>query len=386
MKIISGYNYSSGKYIKVISKDGVITSVNDVAPELSEDKIIAPGLVDIQINGFNGIDLNSEDLTPPIVRDLTLALWEKGVTTFFPTIITNSSDAITYLVSVISDACNRYPEVKSAVGGIHLEGPFISPEEGPRGAHPEKYVRPPSWEQFLKWQAASGERIRIVTLSPEWQEAEEFIIKCVRTGIIAAIGHTAASPERITEAVSAGATLSTHLGNASHRMMHRHHNYIWEQLASDNLFISMITDGCHLPDSMIKVFLAAKKDKALIISDSTKFAGMEPGDYLTHIGGNVTLTNNGRLHLRDTPEVLAGSGMTILDCVNHILSSNLESFSQSWNRASLYPYRFVNKGKCYGISKGSPADMVIIDINQNKINILKTIKDGKTVFEGPACG
>jgi N-acetylglucosamine-6-phosphate deacetylase len=386
MGIVSGYNYLSGKYIRITSKEGIIFSVAEVRPDISDYKIIAPGLVDIQVNGFNGIDLNSEDLTPTKVRDLTTALWRKGVTTFFPTIITNSAEAIAYLVSVINEACHSYPEVNSSIGGIHLEGPFISPVEGPIGAHPEKYVMSPSWEKFLKWQAASGGRIRIVTLSPEWPESIDFIKKCSDSGIIAAIGHTAATPDRIAEAVNAGASLSTHLGNASHRMMHRHYNYIWEQLASDNLFISIITDGCHLPDSVIKVFLAAKKNKALIISDSTKFAGMEPGDYLTHIGGHVTLTNNGRLHLKGTPEVLAGSGMSILDCVNHMLSSNLETFSLSWDRASIYPYRFVNKGMCYGICAGSPADLVVLDINQNKTDVLETIKAGRTVFEKQACG
>jgi len=337
----------------------------------TKNLITAPGLTDLQINGYAGTDINSETLQPADLRDISVKLWSEGVTTFFPTVITNSNENIIRSLRIISEACSLYAEAKASIGGIHLEGPFISPADGPRGAHPSAYVKAPSWDLFCRWQEASGGMIKIVTLSPEWPQSPDFIRKCVKSGVIAAIGHTAAGPEQIREAVNAGATLSTHLGNASHPMLPRHNNYIWEQLAADNLYISIISDSFHLPDSVLKVFLKVKQGKTILVSDSTQFTGMKPGEYSTHIGGEVVLTPGGKLHMKGQPNVLAGSGLSLLYCVNTLIRKRLAPPEDAWNMASAVPAVFT------GLR--NPTDQVVLELKEEGYVIRKTIKAGREV-------
>src|SRR5262249_8138444 len=149
-------------------------------------------------------------------------------------------------------------DLAAAVPGLHVEGPYLSPEDGPRGAHPLEHIRPPDWDEFQRFLEAAGGRIRLLTLAPEAEAALPFIERLPAAGIVVAIGHTGADPETIHAAVRAGARLSTHLGNGAHSMIRRHPNYIWEQLACDDLTASVIADGHHLPASVLKCFARVK--------------------------------------------------------------------------------------------------------------------------------
>ncbi|CAM3640150.1 N-acetylglucosamine-6-phosphate deacetylase [Paenibacillus lactis] len=342
---------------------------------------IAPGLIDLQLNGGYGIDLNSLPLTSESVIRLTRRLWETGVTTYYPTVITNGDREIEELVSAIDQACREDALTGKSIGGIHLEGPFLSPEEGPRGAHDERYIRPPDWELLQRWQDASGSRIRILTLSPEWPEAPEMIRRCVQSGIIVSIGHTAATPEQIRQAALAGASMSTHFGNGAHLTLPRHPNYLWEQLALDELWCGFIADGYHVPDSVIKVLLRAKAGKALLVSDAVYLSGMAPGSYRTHIGGEVVLTPEGRLHLARKPELLAGSAMMLADAVQRLAASGLCSFAEAWDMASSAPARAIGREKLYGLTKGARADFVMFERNGGKIRIVETVLGGVPVYQ-----
>ncbi|WP_394058668.1 N-acetylglucosamine-6-phosphate deacetylase [Paenibacillus sp. 843] len=341
---------------------------------------IAPGLIDLQINGGYGHDFNSLPLTTETVIQATRRLWEKGVTLYYPTIITNGNEEIEQLLRVIDAACLEDETVGSTIGGIHLEGPFLSPEEGPKGAHDSRYIKAPDWSLFTRWQEASGNRIRIVTLSPEWPEAADFIRACAKAGIVVSIGHTAATPEQIREAVDAGATMSTHLGNGAHLTLPRHPNYIWEQLAQDRLWAGIIADGYHLPDSVIKVMLRAKPSKALLVSDAVYLSGMPPGEYETHIGGHVVLTSEGRLHLARKPELLAGSAMMLADAVWRLAQSGLCTFPEAWDMASMLPAQAVGQTESYGLRRGAQADFVLLEKHKGKLRIVETVKGGRSVY------
>ncbi len=419
--MISGRHYQtgvavniilSGEKISKVVKDSAVSSDNLVeAPGLADpsgdgsDLIIAPGLADLQVNGYGGMDFNTAPLLPETVREITERLWRDGVTTYFPTLITNSDKNLTESLEAIAEACSRYREVAETVGGVHMEGPFISPEEGARGAHPAAYVRPPDWELFCRWQEASGGMIRIMTLSPEWPGAALFIRRLTGSGVIAAIGHTAASPEQIREAVEAGATLSTHLGNASHQMMHRHRNYLWEQLAADRLFATIISDGYHLPDAVMKVFLRMKPGRIALISDATGLTGMPPGDYKTHIGGEVTLTADGKLHMRGMPDVLAGSGKSLLHCLYTLVKKGLATRGDAFDMAGRIPMALAAAGRARpGISTasgmadagktgtgvvqsndgmllaGAVADLIVVREGADGMSVVKTLKRGRVVY------
>lgn len=378
--IVTGRLYLTGEAVRFTLKEGLIADVEKAREGDDKSLIIAPGLTDLQVNGYAGLDLNTDPLLPETVRDISVKLWSEGVTTFFPTVITNSSERIVNYVSVIADACSRFPEAAGAVGGIHLEGPFISPENGARGAHPAEHVRPPDWDLFCEWQEACGGMIRIITLSPEWPDSADFIRRAAASGVTVSIGHTAATPEQIREAVEAGATLSTHLGNGSHQMLPRHRNYIWEQLAADELYASIISDGFHLPEAVMKVFLRMKPGRIILVSDATGLTGMPPGDYTTHIGGEVTLTEAGKLHVKGNPDMLAGSGKSLLHCVETIVSKGLVSLAEALDMAGRTPYRLAGlPGDCLPVS-GGVADLVLLKEESGGLQVVRTVKAGRTVF------
>ena len=272
----------------------------------------------------------------------------------------------------------------ACVAGIHLEGPFISREDGARGAHPLSAVRPPDWSLFERWQAAAEGRIKIVTLSPEWSDAPAFIARCRESGVIPAIGHTAATPEQIREAVAAGALLSTHFGNGVHPMLPRHPNYLWEQLAADELWASVIADGFHLPDAVLKTVMRMKGSKAMLVSDSVAIAGMPPGEYDSPIGARVVLTAEGRFHLADDPRLLAGSAQPLLAGIAHLFHSGLATLGEAWAMASTRPLTLLNRPGAAGLKTGEPADLVLFywDEDEDEIDIEQVVKAGKTVVRG----
>ncbi|HEX8529786.1 MAG TPA: amidohydrolase family protein, partial [Cytophagales bacterium] len=247
--VLTGRHYRTGRPVIISCRAGTIERIREGDGGPADGlPWLGPGLTDLQVNGFRGIDLNAPDLSGAGLERLVGALWAVGVTAFLPTLITNHPAATEAALRTIRRACETSPVVGGAVAGIHLEGPFISPEDGPRGAHPKAHVRAPDAALLETFREASGDRVRLVTLSPEWPGAPELIRRCVAHGIRAAVGHTAATPEQIAAAVAAGASLSTHLGNATHQMLPRHPNYLWEQLAQDGLAASLIADGFHLPD------------------------------------------------------------------------------------------------------------------------------------------
>jgi N-acetylglucosamine-6-phosphate deacetylase len=357
-----------------------IASVDPAEPN-DDLPLIAPGLIDLQINGYAGHDVNAQPLAPDTLPHLIRALWPQGVTACFPTVITNSVEAITQSLRTIAAACEADPATQSGVAGIHLEGPFISPHDGPRGAHAKQFVRPPDWGQLRAWQDASGGRIRIVTLSPEWPEAVDFIARAAASGVTVSIGHTAATSEQIADAVRAGARMSTHLGNAAHLMLPRHPNYLWEQLAQDDLWTCLIADGFHLPAQVLKVAMKVKGERAMIVSDAVSLAGLPPGEYASPVGGRVVVTPEGRLHLADEPRLLAGSAQMLLDGIRHLTKTGLASFAQAWDMASVIPARFMNLPSAAGLTPGAPADFVLLD--PHSLTVRATVKSGQSHWKTP---
>jgi N-acetylglucosamine-6-phosphate deacetylase len=353
--------------------------------DLCEDEeckfAVAPGFVDLQINGYGGYDINAQPLGEDTLSHMIRSIWREGVTTCFPTVITNGPEAILATMKTIAKSCDRDQVVEDGIGGIHLEGPFISPEDGPRGAHARKFVRPPDWEMFCRWQEASGGRIRLITLSPEWPGSEAFISRCTESGVRVSIGHTAATSEQIGGAVKAGARLSTHLGNAAHLMLPRHPNYIWEQLAQNELWATMIADGFHLPDQVLRVVMTVKKHRAMMVSDAVALCGMPAGEYATPVGGKVVLTSEGRLHLKENEKLLAGSARMLLHGVDYLSNHQLANHEDAWHMASELPAKFMGMEVAAGMVLGAPADLVVFDRVDGRTVIEATYKSGRCVYE-----
>ena len=197
-----------------------------------------------------------------------------------------------------------------AILGLHLEGPYISPEDGARGAHRREDTAPASIDDFKRRQDAAGGRVRLVTLAPEVPGALALIEHLRDTGVRVAIGHTAATPEQVRMPIRAGATLSTHLGNGCAQMLPRHPNFIWEQLAADELMASIIVDGHHLPPATVKTMVRAKTPRRVVlVTDAIAAAGQPPGEY--RLGAvTVRLDENGRVAVPGQPN-LAGSALSM---------------------------------------------------------------------------
>ena len=354
---ITGRDPATGAGLAVTLAEGLVTGI---APaENAGAAWLAPGLVDLQVNGYGGLDLNTGDVTPALVRDLCLLMAEVGVTTFLPTLITASEAAIVSALQALAAARAEFPIVGHMVPGVHVEGPSISPVDGPRGAHPLEHVRAPSLAEFDRWQAASGNLVTMVTLSPEYPEAPAYIAALAARGVHVAIGHTAATPQEVHAAAEAGAVLSTHLGNGAAASLPRHPNFIWAQLADDRLTASFIADGHHLPADTLKAMLRAKSlDRAVLVSDAVKLAGMPPGLYEQVIGGKVEVTAEGRVGIAGTP-YLAGDGLPL--CANIAIAIELAglSLADALRLATSNAGRFAaGRGR---LEIGQRADLVTFD-------------------------
>lgn len=263
-----------------------------------------PGLFDLQLNGFGGVDFNSPDLTSDRVEEALQRVRLTGVTRCLPTLITSSFEEFAASARVLSRVSS------AAIAGIHMEGPYLSPEEGFRGAHPPAHVKPARIDDFRRRQEAADGRIVLVTIAPEVDGAIALIEHLVTSGVRVALGHTAATPEQIAAAVAAGATLATHVGNGCAHMLPRHPNTIWELLAAEAVFATFIVDGHHLPPATVKAMIRAKGlDRSVLITDAVAPAGCGPGPH--RIGGMMAeLSAAGRVSLIGTP-YLAGSALTL---------------------------------------------------------------------------
>ena len=379
LRFIEAIHYQTEHVIHVGIRDGHIHSISDVDEFIRSDPqikvvlpILAPGLVDLQVNGYQGMDFNDPDLTPTLVRKVSREMLSLGVSKYFPTLITGPVERISASLKILAGV-GEDPDAAS-MGGIHMEGPFISPEDGPRGAHPKKYCRKPDSDLVKKWQEEADGNIRIITLAPELPGTIELIKTCIDMGMVVAIGHTAASGEDIRRAVDAGATLSTHLGNGAHAVLPRHPNYIWDQLAEDKLRASMIADGFHLSDSVLKVFARNKGDRGILVSDSMCYAGMEPGCYDSPAAGRVCLTDEGKLHIEGKPGLLAGSASTLPRAVRRM--TRLIGFPAAWDMGSENPARLMDPDLPHGLTVGAPADLVFLQPLKDRMEISGICKRG----------
>lgn len=351
----------SGELVEIGVSAGRIVSLEvvDLISGEEADQYLLPGFIELQLNGYKGIDFNNPATTPTEIGVAIREVRKTGVTALCPTIITGAAAHTEECIANIVRAIETDPVVERAVIGLHIEGPYISPEDGPRGAHPKADVRPPDLKEFERWQFLSGQRIRILTLSPEWPNANEFISQVASSGVLVAIGHTAATPEQITAAVFAGAQMSTHLGNGSHAKIDRHQNYIWAQLSNDHLWASFIIDGHHLPPAVVKCLVRAKTvERSIIVTDAIAAAGLPPGYY--HLGNvEVEVLESRRVNLPGTP-YLAGSVIDMNESIAKAVSYTGVTLAEAVRMATLNPARALGIEDQFGsIGIGKRADILI---------------------------
>ena len=372
----SGQTLFDNTSVEIVLTD---TRVQDIREVASTDSTIyvAPALIDIQVNGFAGFDLNVATVTSEDVSAMVRALWEVGTGFLCPTVVTGSFDRICNSLHAVVEASKADALVAYAMLGIHLEGPYISAADGPRGAHPLEHVRDPDWEEFQRWQDIAEGKISIVTLAPEREGAIGFIEKLVADGIVVALGHTNAAASDIQAAIDAGARLSTHLGNGAHALIRRHPNYIWEQLGADALWASLIVDGHHLPPSVAKSMMRAKTlDRCVLVSDAVALAGMKPGIY-QFAEKSVELTADRCVRLVGT-EYLAGSAIELARGIENSVRFAGISLEEAVSLATRQPMNLLDaKAHVEGT-----ANLILFewDESQCEIHLIATIVNSELVY------
>lgn len=383
---IEGISALSGAAVRLELDGGLIDSVLGIEPSPGMP-YLSPGFIDIQVNGYLGKDYSDESLVAEDVAAIARALAASGTVAHVPTVITRLENLIVRNLRVIARAIQSSPDTAAAVPGIHLEGPYISAEDGPRGAHDASFVRPPDFAEFERWQEAAGGYIRMVTLSPEWAGAEEFIARLAGLGVTVSIGHTAADPERITRAVRAGARFSTHLGNGSHTMIPRLKNYLFSQLAADELGAGIISDGFHLPEYVVKVMYRAKgADRLVLVSDVAPLAGSKPGRY--RWGGiEVQMYEDGHLGLPDSM-LLAGAAHLLDWDIPHFMRFSGAGLAEAVRLCTVNPARLLGLPEPAGtLEPGAPANITVFrlpDPSADRLEIVRTLRRGATVYEAGA--
>lgn len=321
-----------------------------------KDWIIVPGFIDIHIHGSSGFD--AMDATPQALDGLASALPREGTTSFLATTMTQSDEAISAALHNASlfNAGKKQAEML----GVHLEGPFISPKRA--GAQPIEHILLPSTSLFKKWQALSGNRIKIVTVAPEMDNALAFIEELSEDGVIASLGHTDATSEVVHKAVKAGASHVTHLYNQMSPFHHREPGAIGAAFLEDCLTVELIVDLIHShPKSIELAFRQKNASRIILITDAIRAKGLAPGSY--DLGGQDVEVSHTDARLHDG--TLAGSILTMETAVKNmraVTNCTLSELVAMTSANAAAQLGLSNKGK---IESGRDADLTIIDKDWN---------------------
>ena len=295
----------------------------------------AAGLFDFQVNGFGGVDFQRDNLTSTEFAHAVAALRQHGTSGIFATLITDEIDALCRRFAALEKLCATVPSAGAAILGYHLEGPWLSPTPGYRGAHPAGPMRAPTFADYERLQAAAHGRLRLITLAPEWPGSAEFIAAVTRQGVHVSLGHTNASEAEIDAAIRAGARFCTHLGNGCPLELPRHDNIVQRLLARDELTACFIPDGIHLPKGVLKNFVRAKPtSRVLFTTDAMAGAGAPPGRYT--IGPHLIAVGADGVARQPGEKNFAGSTLTPDVGVRHIadwLNLTLEAARNFWSTA-----------------------------------------------------
>lgn len=360
-QVIEGLDPTTGGLVRLSVEAGRISSIERGTESPSDLPLLSTGLIDLQVNGYAGHDVNGQGASPEAVATITQRLAAAGVTTWVPTVVTAAEDAIRAAIEAVALAREADPVVRAAIPFVHVEGPFLSDQPGPRGVHSADEIRPIDAAEVERWRAAGP--VGYVTVSPHWDDSVAQIARIRTAGVGVAIGHTHADSAMIGAAVDAGATLSTHLGNGIFPELPRHPNPLWTQLAEDRLTCGFIADGHHLPAETLKVMLRAKgPHRSFLVSDAVELAGSAPGVYQTAVGGKVELDDTGRLSYVGT-SLLAGAAANLADGLRFVVSRVGLSLGDALGLVTTVPGRVLEEcgAQPRGVlAVGQQADVVLL--------------------------
>jgi len=356
---ICARHYATGKGVALEWRDGVITNLRATTKAVANDKWIAPTLVDLQVNGFAGVDFQRDDLTVDQLLTATRALRAAGCCRFLLTLVTDEWTKLTARLRHLRKLRSQSSELEQAIAGWHVEGPFLSSEPGFHGAHDPALMLDPEPEKIHQLRSLTENDALLLTVAPERKNALEAIALATSLGIKVSLGHTNASTEVLHQAVAAGATCFTHLGNACPQQLDRHDNILWRALDTPGLTVSLIPDQIHISPQLFRlVHRALGKESIYYTTDAMAAAGAPPGAYTIgalelEVGADQIVRQPGRSNY-------AGSALRPIDGVFRAAQMLRCGWREVWDGFSVRPAKWF--GLNSRLEVGEPANFCLLSI------------------------
>ncbi len=355
----------------ILIEEEKIWAIGDFTPPKEAEvislrgKIIAPGFIDIHIHGLGGYDCMDGKSA---LEEISVILPRFGVTAFFPTGVASSHNKLLAFLKDVREAESRGARIL----GAHLESPYISMNK--RGAQPPEAIRPVSIEEINEM---IKEGVRMITIAPEVEGALEAIKILKEAGVVVSLGHSEASWEEAIKGVNAGISKATHLFNAMPPLHHRQPGCVGVALTDERVACEVIADFVHLHPLTVKLIVKSKgKDKVMLITDSTPFTSLPDGEY-NWLGERTIVKQEGRIFFKDTPDVLAGSALTLDQAIRNVVSLGFP-LKDAIQMATLNPAREANLKGLGRIAVGNDADLVVLD---EELRVCITLIKGKIIYK-----
>jgi N-acetylglucosamine-6-phosphate deacetylase len=376
--VVRGGRDASGSALDVHVVDGQIVAEAPVADGVAildaTGLVLAPGLIDLQVNGAAGADVTAE---PDRLGEIGAELVRHGVTAYLPTVITAPAAARAAALAALRTEQEAADGTARAVPlGLHLEGPMISPER--HGAHPSRWLREPSLELVDGWSRDAG--VVMVTIAPELPGALDVIAELCGRGVVVSIGHTAATADQVAAAVAAGASCATHLYNAMPPLSARRPGPVGAILGSDRIVAGLIVDGLHLdPYAVRTAWRALGPDRFWSVSDTTAALGL--GDGPARLGDQDVVVSRGSVRLADG--TLAGSAKSLADCVRTLWTTTGCTLAEALATATTTPARLVGDRRRGMLAAGARGDLVLLDVDEDtgRLDVVATVVGGVVVHD-----
>ena len=362
-------HYATGQPVRLRWADKRILAI-DSTNQSPDSWWLAPPLIDLQINGFAGIDFQQDDLTADDLLRATRGLRAAGCTKYLLTLITDDWPRLMARLRRFRQLRAESDELRHAIAGWHIEGPFLSPEPGFCGAHNPEVMCDPKPEHIRELRATAGDDPLLLTLAPERKGAINAIEQAVSLGIKVSLGHTNASAQRLREAVSAGAAAFTHLGNGCPRDLDRHDNILWRVFEIEGLMVSLIPDAIHVSPALFRlVHKTLHANSIYYTTDAMAAAGAPPGRYkLGHL--QLVVGADQVVRLPGKPN-FAGSALEPMEGILRAAHMLQCSWQEVWPRFSEAPARLM--GWTPGLEVNAPADFCLLETTpENQLKILKS--------------
>ncbi|AQY50685.1 N-acetylglucosamine-6-phosphate deacetylase [Listeria weihenstephanensis FSL R9-0317] len=338
------------RFDKEVTEVGPMTSYQEQANEEVIDakgQKLVPGFIDVHTHGGYSFDVMDAD--PEKLKKQMHKMIGEGLTTIFPTTMTQSNENIEKALRVIDEVAKEVP----VIGGIHLEGPFVSPVF--KGAQPEEYITEPDLELFKKWYKASGERIKLVTYAPEHSTSPAFEDLCIELGVVPSVGHSNACRAQL---IHSKASHATHMYNACRPLHHREPGVVGHVMLEKNIQAELIVDGIHVHPDMIKLAYNVKGSEHInIITDSMRAKGMPDGDY--ELGGQKVYVKDRQARLEDG--TLAGSVLKYDDAFRNMIKFAGCTMEEAVLMSSVNQAKEFKLDKKGGIAVGKDADFNLLN-------------------------